>query len=163
MTSRKEDAAALLGKPELLGVQHLPRHAVPELPQGVENGLEVAAVVGVQQPDDVLQQHPPRAQRANGSGKVEEQPGPLPGEADPAGGIGGGQILTGEPAREQVHQRARLRGPPIDRGPDVIVTRHLREVTGQHTTAGGIDLDLADTAHSLALQGQVEPADSSER
>src|SRR6266511_1547522 len=59
--ARNKDAASLLREAVVLRVQHRPRQAVPELAQGVEDRLEVLALVAVQQPGDVLKQKPPRA------------------------------------------------------------------------------------------------------
>src|SRR6266545_2381736 len=59
--ARNKDAASLLREAVVLRVQHRPRQAVPELAQGVEDRLEVLALVAVQQPGDVLKQKPARA------------------------------------------------------------------------------------------------------
>src|SRR6266511_1611846 len=60
-TARKEDAPSLLGEPEVLRVKDRPCHAVPEGSQLLEDRLEVAALMAVEQPGDVLEQKPARA------------------------------------------------------------------------------------------------------
>src|SRR6266702_5057882 len=59
-TADKQHSSAALGDSEVARIQHPPRNAVPEFIQRGEDRLEVPAVVGGQEPGDVLQEKPAR-------------------------------------------------------------------------------------------------------
>lgn len=96
-----EHSAPSLRHSEESAVENPPCAHVPEPVQRVDDRGEVAAVMGTEEPGDVLEQDPGGAKLICDPGELVEQAGSFPGEAGAS--PGDGHVLAGEPAAEEIN------------------------------------------------------------
>jgi hypothetical protein len=95
-TCDNEHSTASLGDSEVSSVQSSPRYAIPELFHFIEKASEVSAVVGTEEPRDILQHKPPRSSLLH---KVKEGEGKAASLACESSSLASdAEVLTGETA-----------------------------------------------------------------
>lgn len=101
-TSDNEHSTAALGNSEETSVENPPRQAIPEVGQRCENDSHVSAVGRGEEPRDVLNEQPAWSKLICDPSELEEEAGSFAGE--PCASSGDGDVLTREPAREEINR-----------------------------------------------------------
>jgi hypothetical protein len=122
-------------------------------------GFHVAIGSTGQDSSHVLCHHEVGAELVDGLGHDVPQAGAVAG-AEPGAAAGGGQVLAGEPACEDVH---RFDLGPVDGG-DVTEVRDAGVAVGEDFRRGGVDLGVpGDVAADDSLDALLETAVPSEQ
>jgi hypothetical protein len=138
--------------PELSG-SHSKRQA------GIPSFVESAPQLGHPAPPslvDVLDNDPSGPQELDGEEEFLMKSGPR--TVEPGEPSGAREILTGEPAADEIDG---LDGLPLD-GLDVFIAGHLRPMSGEYAAAVGIGFDHPPDLHSSPLETKIHAPDSRE-